>query len=351
MNHVIKQAICTATNSDRIKKKAGAKINRLQQTLNPRGFTRKISTQVRAMILLALLLYLLLVATGIAAAAADGGGGACSVCKDGSAPQRKIFGTDYGSGPYYITIELEDMTTKSYFQCDELDEDAQTIFTTSQCDQMYESNIDFFCACDGAVPPEGFGNCELCPYNDIVVSKEYVGYDLQETCDYGEDESPFYNDEECWSLIKDYQTVCCKNIQTVPFIASALDYTDMNELTVEQRGNCGDFSVDVQYTTDEVCMNRDNAECNICWTEPGEWVEYAFVSYEDANVDVVDIRVRVSAKGFGRRILLSLVNDEGGHPDEEQEFVVDNLGWQSFVDIVWESVTIPTTIGSRPSTE
>ena len=259
--------------------------------------------------------------------------GTCSLCPDGSTPPIFNLGTDYGSDPKSVTITRSDGTVEEYYGCDVLDDIAKTEFDSNECDQLDASNADFFCGCPTAAPPEGFGDCSVCPFHDLVVSNEYVGFDLQEECSYGEDQAPFYSNDECWSLIQDYQEICCRNIQTVPFTAPALQYTDTYETDPYHAGNCGDQTVDSQYTDDTTCGVRDGAECNIGWTEPGEWVEYAFVSND---YDEVNIRVRVASNAANKMIKLSLAG-------EEMEFMVPDNGWQEFEDFVWENVSIPQT--------
>jgi hypothetical protein len=120
------------------------------------------------------------------------------------------------------------------------------------------------------------------------------------------------------------------SIPTSPFTLNALQYSgyylDQNESPL---GTCNDGLVDAQPTSDFICQL--SGPCNIGWTEPGEWISYAFrvLDYDD-----YDIWLRVASASAGRSIRLELPTVREG--TLAAEFDVPANGWQSFEDIVWE---------------
>jgi hypothetical protein len=101
----------------------------------------------------------------------------------------------------------------------------------------------------------------------------------------------------------------------VPFTANALSFSDFFEVSEKQWGDCQnhtgmwtwisvgeDYIVDTEFTTDdEVCFST--GPCHIAYMEPGEWLEYDFLTNSGDNTTLsngtqgilVDITVRVAS--------------------------------------------------------
>jgi len=121
----------------------------------------------------------------------------------------------------------------------------------------------------------------------------------------------------------------------VPFSAPAIEFAAFYSPSPPFYGNCSEGLVDGQQTEDAIC-NARGADCNIGWTEAGEYVEYEFL----AILDMVDIMVRVASMNPSRTVTLSMYNAETGLKFAEQTFNTPGLGWQVFEDVVWVDASV-----------
>lgn len=248
----------------------------------------------------------------------------CHLCSNkNDSPERTDVGGTYAG-------EVVTIGGQVYSDCELMDTNAKDgTFSDEDCEELAASAAAFLCECPEADPPEGYGNCQLCPDDTLVVLNNYVN-ELEEWCWWGELEAPLYNDSQCNDFILDYVNTCCKPIGSVPFTAAALDYTDFADTNEYNKGNCGFGSVDAQYTSDATCKTR-GSECNIGWTDPDEWVEYTFTSTSPE----VDITLRASSGASSDKIFKMQVG-----ATFTQEFNVPNDGWQKFNDFVVEGVPV-----------
>jgi hypothetical protein len=121
----------------------------------------------------------------------------------------------------------------------------------------------------------------------------------------------------------------------IPASIGALDYAYFIEKGTEEYGNCGvDGEVDAQLTSDPVCIER-GADCNIGWTEPGEWVRYLFTSEESVTADVT---IRVASFFPDKEIFFSVGSPAGSAIGRGGIYNSPGEGWQEFEDIVLEDV-------------
>jgi hypothetical protein len=124
-----------------------------------------------------------------------------------------------------------------------------------------------------------------------------------------------------------------KPTRIIPFRAPALDFNDFNVANPTQELVCGDGLVDAQPTSDLICIHRDGSECNIGFTEPGEWVSYDFTSLESEDYY---IWARIASEVPGKTIRLE-VEERLDLGDEIQPtsfiFEAPGLGWKAFVDV------------------
>jgi hypothetical protein len=136
------------------------------------------------------------------------------------------------------------------------------------------------------------------------------------------------------------------SIHTPPITWPALDFFGNMDLvgsmyygwyydtTPEHFGTCGEGPVDGQPTSDEICISRDGADCNIAFTDPGEYVEYLFY-IPPGGGGTFDIWARVAAQSSGRTIDMELVP-----VGMEESFDIPAHGWQNFEDVVWRQVPL-----------
>lgn len=134
---------------------------------------------------------------------------------------------------------------------------------------------------------------------------------------------------------------------SIPFTGSAYDsciaFHDKSEGNL---GDCGyeddgweNAALDGQRNTDPVCAAR-YGECHVAFTEPGEYLEYAFEAPDTHGPKYVyNIILRV-ASSRSRRILVSI--DNGGNPISKT-LTAPAKGFAKFEDLVWERVQIPRT--------
>jgi hypothetical protein len=126
--------------------------------------------------------------------------------------------------------------------------------------------------------------------------------------------------------------------RVIPFRAPALDFNDFYEVDPTQEGVCGNGLVDAQPTSDLICIHRDGSECNIGFTEPGEWVSYYFTSLDSEDYYVW---ARIASEAPDKTIRLEVEERGGwtysGFKDGNQPtsftFEAPALGWQAFVDV------------------
>ena len=115
----------------------------------------------------------------------------------------------------------------------------------------------------------------------------------------------------------------------------ALDSSPSNQL-----GGCNprDDGVDIQPTTDPVCLYRDGSECNIAFTEPGEVLKYQFYvsSIDEDNYDIW-IRASIQARIWPKQILVELQPLGREAFSKTFNIVSRQNGYQFFSDHVWEN--------------
>ena len=124
-----------------------------------------------------------------------------------------------------------------------------------------------------------------------------------------------------------------------PITFAALAYFGAGESSPHNdQGGCNsrDDGVDVQPTSDEVCILRDRSICNVGWTDQGEYLEYKFY-LPSFYADDYDIWVRVSSNRPGKRVRMEL-NPTGAPPYSQTFDVVSRGSWQAFTDIVWSGL-------------
>ena len=124
-----------------------------------------------------------------------------------------------------------------------------------------------------------------------------------------------------------------------------LEFDNYLELGTSRRGGCGSnvLLVDAQPTRDMVCQYRDSSDCNIGWTQPGEWVSYDFTISE---LDDYLVWVRVASNSPGQQIRVEVIptldaaTEGGGGCQKPFSRVLDvpSHGWQEFVDV---KISIP----------
>jgi len=130
-------------------------------------------------------------------------------------------------------------------------------------------------------------------------------------------------------------------VKNVPPITwKSLDYDIAYETTPNtSKGDCstrGD-GVDAQLTSDDICINRDNSNCNIGWWSRDEYLIYRF-SIPTGGEGMYSIRARAATRRRGRYIHMGLSVGNGAEFWDSTSLLVPNNGNQNFNDVIWESV-------------
>ena len=114
----------------------------------------------------------------------------------------------------------------------------------------------------------------------------------------------------------------------LPARIEAEDFVRFSDTTADHFGDCGHGPVDQQVTQDV------DGECNIGWTEPGEWLEYPI-----RGVGRYELALRIASEKDGKRVEAFV--------DGRSLGVVDTVGtgWQS-----WVTRTLPVTLDAGPHT-
>lgn len=115
---------------------------------------------------------------------------------------------------------------------------------------------------------------------------------------------------------------------------NVLSYTKFGSVEDSRhQGRCGvDLGpVDAEFTSDDVCINRDGNECNIGWTKAGEELTYEFSTESDSPV--LSFRIRIASARTGTFVELEL---DGVQTSTEVEGPGE--GYQAFQDFFWEDV-------------
>ena len=121
-------------------------------------------------------------------------------------------------------------------------------------------------------------------------------------------------------------------VQTAPFTARSLaDLSDYHDTSVIHKGDCNNGPLDAQHTSDLVCILRDNAECNIGWTEPTEWASYNFQVLSN-GIDDYDVWVRLASRSSIRSVRVELVGVR--NETFTAEIKAPGKGWQAFRDVL-----------------
>lgn len=138
----------------------------------------------------------------------------------------------------------------------------------------------------------------------------------------------------------------------LPFTASPFQ-ASFHEEKSKTRGTCPRNGFNAQPTNDLICKSVD--ECNLGWTEPGEYIafdfetneeDFVFDNYNNEYELRVDVTIRVASLDWSRMILLEIGNDvDGSWPNTYLNS--PGLGWQEFTDMVWHNVQLNMDVSNH----
>lgn len=127
----------------------------------------------------------------------------------------------------------------------------------------------------------------------------------------------------------------------VPFDLPAHAFSSANELSNATFGDCGRGTIDGQITNDPIC-NARGANCNIGWTQPGEWLEYLFdVGPRIAEPLRLDVTIRIASVSSSKTIRLKMENflpPIENYQPPPITVAAPGKGYQAFEDIKWKGV-------------
>lgn len=117
---------------------------------------------------------------------------------------------------------------------------------------------------------------------------------------------------------------------TVPFWTSAIDFTDHYELDDKFNGHevCSSgTAVDAATTKDTKCWAQDSRLCYVGWTEPKEWLQYAFRVSEPRQS--YDVTVSLGSVSTEKRVLVEIPGVAS------RAFHGPGAGWTNFWTYTW----------------
>lgn len=162
--------------------------------------------------------------------------------------------------------------------------------------------------CDGVQPPEWI--CSSARYLDSACE-----------CDCGAPD-PGCDNPGTLAIGCDFNQVCgaeggCSTTHSVPGRIEAEKFADYEDQTSTHFGDCNaGHPVDMQFTGD-----TDGSRCNVGWTTPGEWLEYA-IDVETAGE--YSIALRLASRHAGQSVRVEVDGDVVGSVS------VPANGWQSY---------------------
>lgn len=131
----------------------------------------------------------------------------------------------------------------------------------------------------------------------------------------------------------DSDKYCGQNIlgKLLPGVIEAEDYVAFYDLSPTDQGSgCGNGdAVDKELTSDAT-----GGECNVGWTEAGEWLEYAIYSETERSYSIMS---RVASAASGQVFHLELDGVDVSGP-----LTAPSYGWQEYEGITVDSVLVPS---------